>query len=182
MGRIGTAVAMRAKAFGLDVQYYDPYVPSGTDKALNVRCMELDELLRTSDIVSVHTPLTEETRGMLNKNKLSQMKESSILINTARGEVIPLDDLYWALKNDVIKATGVDVLETEPAPLDHPLVASWKANDPWIRGRLCITPHAAFFTDESFDELKHKGWLTVKDFFEKSKIKNCVNIRSSYGA
>lgn len=175
LGRIGIAVALRAKAFGLNIQYYDPYVAAGIDKSLGVEKVDFDELLSNNDIISIHTPLTEETKELIGKDQFSQMKENCILINTARGEIISLDDLYWALKNNKIKAAGMDVLEIEPPPEEHPLISAWRKKEPWIKSRFCITPHAAFFTDESFRELKVKGWRTIKDFFEKSKIQNCVN-------
>jgi C-terminal binding protein len=182
LGRIGIAVALRAKAFGLKVQFCDPYVFSGIDKSLDIQRMELDELLEKSDIVSIHAPLTEETRRMIDKDAFEKMKKNCILINTARGEIISLDDLQWALEGNFIQSAGLDVLEIEPPPSDHPLIADWKNREPWLENRLCITPHAAFFTDESFNELKCKGWLTAVDFFENSKIRNCVNEGARDGA
>jgi D-3-phosphoglycerate dehydrogenase len=96
--------------------------------------------------------------------------------------VVNLGDLYLALKENVIQAAGLDVLEIEPPSLSEPLIFSWKEREPWLYNRLCITPHAAFFTGDSFKELKHKGWEIINNFFMHGKIQNCVNAGSHHGA
>ena len=107
LGRIGTAVALRAKAFGMNVIFFDPYIPDGQDKALNIeRSRSLDSLLNKSDVVSIHTPLTLETKGMANKSFFDSMKRGSVFINTARGAIMDLDALADALFDNHIESAG----------------------------------------------------------------------------
>ncbi len=117
-GRIGKAVAKRAKGFDLRVIYYDPSVPSAFDAVP----VDLDALLRESDFVSLHVPLTEETRHLVNAETLNKMKPNAILVNTSRGPVVDLQDLYDALKSKRIFAAALDVTEPEPLPADSPLL------------------------------------------------------------
>ena len=150
LGRIGTAAALRAKAFGMDVVMYDPYRENGAELAVGIRrAHSLEELFGQSDIVSLHLPLSERTEKLINLDVLSASKEGLVLINTARGPIIDLDDLFTALKEDKIASCGVDVLPDEPADPEHPLIKAWSDNEDWIDHRLLITPHSAFFTPES---------------------------------
>ena len=139
-GAIGKRVAEIAKAFGCEVFAY-----SRTRKELpGVTYMDLDTLLFTCDIVSLHVPLTEETRGLINKEKLARMKKTSILINTARGPVVNSDDLAEALKEGTIAGAAVDVFEQEPpVPSSHPLFSC---------PNLIATPHVAFATKEALEK------------------------------
>ena len=176
MGRIGTAVAMRSKAFGLNVLFYDPYIRVGIEKSLNVsRVNELKDLLNRSDIITIHTPLTDITKGMVDSEFFQQMKRGSSLINTARGEIILMDELYVALKNDKIKWAGLDVLEIEPINYRHPLIQAWHGNEKWIKDRLIITPHAAFYNIDSYLEMRRKAAEELKRIISDQKPNNCVN-------
>jgi phosphoglycerate dehydrogenase-like enzyme len=176
LGRIGTAAALRAKAFGMRVVFYDPYISDGYDKALGItRVRELNDLLRESDYVSLHAPLTDETRGMMNADFFKALKPGATLINTARGGMMDLDALHDALRTGTLRAAGLDVLPIEPPPRDHPLIAAWRAREPWVGDRLMITPHAAFYCDESFAEMRRKAAETARDYLEKSVLRNCVN-------
>lgn len=115
IGRIGTAAALRAKSFGINVAFYDPYVPDGYEKALGVRRAEsLEELLQDSHIVSAHCPLTPETRHMLNHCTIAQMPRGSVLINTARGGVVDVHAALDAVTGGHLAGAGIDVLEWEP--------------------------------------------------------------------
>jgi glyoxylate reductase len=113
-GRIGTAVAVRAKAFGAKIVYYSRRKNAGLEKTTGAKKVSLDTILKTSDFVSLHLPLTDETYHLLNKEKLSLMKSTSILINTARGEVVDEKVLVKMLKQKKIGAAGFDVFENEP--------------------------------------------------------------------
>ena len=176
MGRIGTAVAMRSKAFGLNVLFYDPYIRVGIEKSLNVsRVNELKDLLNRSDIITIHTPLTDITKGMVDSEFFQQMKRGSSIINTARGEIILMDELYVALKNDKIKWAGLDVLEIEPINYRHPLIQAWRGNEKWIKDRLIITPHAAFYNIDSYLEMRRKAAEELKRIISDQKPNNCVN-------
>ena len=121
-GRIGRAVARRAKGFGMKIIYYDKRrAPREVEEELGAKYVELEELLRTADIISIHTPLTPETRHMIGEKELKMMKNSAILVNTARGAIIDTDALVKALKEKWIRAAALDVFEQEPLPEGHPL-------------------------------------------------------------
>lgn len=175
MGRIGIATAMRAKAFGMNVIFYDPYVRDGMDKALGIESVTKEELLKRSDIISFHTPLTEETRNLADENFFSQAKNGVIIINTARGPIIDFKALYNAMKSNKVRAAGLDVLPTEPLDMNDPLVKAWKNQEGWINNRVLITPHAAFYSDEAFAELRRKTAMEAKRIIEGQEARNCVN-------
>ncbi|HEX3030391.1 MAG TPA: NAD(P)-dependent oxidoreductase [Clostridia bacterium] len=139
-GAIGSRVAVIARAFGAEVYAY-----SRTQKGLEgVRYTDLDTLLSTCDVVSLHVPLTPETKGLINEDKLRLMKKNAVLINTARGPVVDSSALANALKDKEILAAGIDVFETEP-PIDsvHPLLSA---------PNVVATPHVAFATKEALEK------------------------------
>lgn len=176
LGRIGTATAMRAKGIGLDVWFYDPYLRPGIELGLGFgRASSLEELLAGSDIVSLHTPLTEETRNMINGQSLSHAKKGSILINTGRGETVVLDAVFDALKKGILDGAGLDVLEKEPPLLDQPLIKAWRDKEPWLHGRVVLTPHSAFHSPESILTLRSKSVKTAADYLRDGNLYNCVN-------
>lgn len=118
VGRIGTEVALRAKAFGMDVIAYDKYV----EQSDHAKIVSLDELLAQSDFISIHTPLTDETKGMINAGLIAKMKDGVIIVNTGRGKVVHEDDLVAALESGKIRAYGTDVWESDPPPETCPLL------------------------------------------------------------
>jgi glyoxylate reductase len=121
-GRIGRAVARRAKGFNMRVIYYDIVrAPEDVEREIGARYVDLETLLRESDIVSIHVPLTPETRHMIGERELRMMKRTAILVNTARGAVVDTQALVKALKEGWIAAAALDVFEEEPLPPDHPL-------------------------------------------------------------
>jgi glyoxylate reductase len=122
MGRIGAALAKRAKGFDMNILYYNRSRKPELEEELNMNYVDLDVLLKESDFVCVMTPYSSETRNLISRRELSLMKKSSIFINTARGGIVNEDDLYNALKNEEIWAAGLDVFEQEPISLDHPLL------------------------------------------------------------
>ncbi len=124
MGRIGEAVAKRASGFNMNVMYHNRSRKNEAEGRLGLRYAEkLDDLLKEADFVCVLTPYTSETKNLIGREQLSLMKESAILLNTARGGIVNEDALYDALKNKKIWAAGLDVFEEEPVPLDHPLLS-----------------------------------------------------------
>ena len=176
LGRIGTAAVLRAKAFGMDVVVYDPYISNGSELAVGVRRVHsLTELFSQCDIVSVHAPLSEETEKLINAEVLAASKPGLVLINTARGPIIDLDALYDALRADQVQAVGLDVLPVEPADPDHPLIKAWAAGEEWIDHRLLITPHSAFFTPESVYDMRFKGGEVALTYLQDGRLQNCVN-------
>ena len=175
-GRIGTAAMRRAKAFDMDVVFYDPYQPNGYQFAIGVRRADtLTELMGQCDFVSIHTPLTAETRGMIGAAAFAAAKKGMILINTARGPVVDIDALYDAMKDDTVLAAGLDVLPEEPANPQRRLIAAWQKNEDWIRHRLLLTPHSAFYTPESIRDNRGFAARTAARFLRDGRLENCVN-------
>lgn len=165
-GRIGTATALRAKALGLQVCFFDPYVPSGHEKAIGVRRVDrLDELLARADVVSIHTPLNEGTHHLIGARELSLMKPSAYLVNTARGGTVAHKDLVEALENKRIAGAGLDVLEHEPDGAQE--VARFP--------NCIVTPHSAFYSQESMIEMRQKSARTVRDALVDGVYRNVVN-------
>ena len=175
LGRIGTAVARRAAALGLDVAFHDPYVPDGTDKALGLRRLELPELLGGSDVVTFHTPLTDETRRMANAGFFAELKPGAIVLNTSRGAVIDVDALEAAMREGTVAAAGLDVLPVEPPSPEPGLIRAWRAREEWVRDRLVYTPHSAFYSEESEMEMRAKAARTVREALDGKPIRNRVN-------
>ena len=164
LGHTGTATARIAQAFGINVQAYtskeEDELPTG------IRKVSLDDLFSTSDIVSLHCPLTEDTHHLVNKQVIATMKTSAILINTGRGPLVNDEDLADALNHGIIAAYGADVLTTEPAPADNPL----------LKAQNCyLTPHIAWATREARERLIDQCAANVKAFIDGEPI-NQVNV------
>jgi D-3-phosphoglycerate dehydrogenase len=124
---------------------YDPYVDAETIRAHRCEKVGWGDLLTQADYISIHAPLTDETRGMIDESKLRQLKPTAFVVNTARGAIIDLDALATALQQSWIAGAGVDVFDPEPLPADHPLLAL---------PNVITTPHAAFYSEQSLDDLK----------------------------
>jgi len=145
LGRIGTATALRAKALGFRVVFFDPYVPVGTHKAVGVeRLGSLGELLAAADVVSVHCPLTAETRGLIGEKELARIKPGAFLVNTARGDIVQKAPVFAALRSGLLAGAGLDVVEAEP------LRTAEEAATP----NLIVTCHAAFCSPEGMIEMR----------------------------
>ena len=158
IGRIGTAAALRAKALGMDVVYYDPHVPQGRDKSLGIRSVEtLDELLAQAHVVSAHCPLTSETKHLLNRDTIAKMRPGSFLVNTSRGGVVDVLAVLDAITSGHLRGAGIDVLETEPPSPDHPLIKAWRDPQHPAHDRIIINPHAAFYSEEGLIDMRVKG-------------------------
>ncbi len=176
LGRIGTASALRARAFGMNVAFYDPYLPNGAELALGfTRTRTLHELLAMADVVTIHSPLTRETKALIDAKAVAAMKPGAYLLNTARGPICDTAALVEGLKSGRLAAVGLDVLPVEPASTADPLVAAWQANEPWVRGRVLLGPHAGFFSPDSFVDLRRKAIETAYDYLRDGKLANCVN-------
>ena|SRR5436190_5069976 len=158
IGRIGTATALRAKALGMEVLFYDPFVPQGRDKSLGIRAAEtLDELLAQSDVVSVHTPLTPETKHIINRETIAKMKPGSFVVNTARGGTVDVLAVLEAITSEHLRGAAIDVLETEPPLPDHPLIKAWRDPNHLAHSRIIINPHSAFYSEEGLLDMRVKG-------------------------
>jgi len=176
LGRIGTASALRARAFGMDVAFYDPLLPNGAELAFGfTRARTLPELLARVDVLTIHAPLTDVTRAMLNDAAIAAIKPGAYVINTARGPICDTKALLAGLKSGKLAAVGLDVLPNEPASTDDPLVAAWQANEPWIRGRVLLNPHAGFYSPNSLADLRRKAIETAYFYLRDGTLANCVN-------
>ncbi|HUB49173.1 MAG TPA: C-terminal binding protein [Acetobacteraceae bacterium] len=176
LGRIGTAAALRAKALGFRVVFYDPNLPNGAELGVGVgRAKTLEELLGMSDVLSVHAPLTPETRGMLGLKQLSLLPKGAVLVNTARGPIVDVDAVAELLKAGHLAGAGLDVLPVEPPVEPMPeLVRAYRAREPWTIGRLIITPHSAFFTPEAWDDIRVKSAETMRAALLGPKPQNVI--------
>jgi D-3-phosphoglycerate dehydrogenase len=146
-GKVGGEVAKRAISFGYKVITYDPYVPQEIISAQGVRKVELSELFRKSDIVTIHAPLNNETRKMIGSKALELMKETAYLVNTARGPIVDERALIEALQVHKLAGAALDVTEEEPIPNNHPFLKM---------ENVILTPHVSFYSRTSIYDLKTK--------------------------
>ena len=166
MGRIGTATARKAAGLGYQVIGYDTAAEPGATTFHGFPSVTLDELLQRSQVVSLHTPLTEVTRAMIGSKQFAQMRSDAILVNTSRGGVLDTDALVEALAMGTIAGAAIDVHETEPLPAGHPLTTF---------DSVVLTPHLAWYTEESYDELKRRTVANVVAVCAGRRPRNIVN-------
>ena len=151
----------------MEVIAYDPYIPDDIFTLVGVgRCYELEELLAGSDFISLHVPLTDETFHMIGEKELSLMKKNAIIINTCRGRVIDEKSLYKALKSTIISGAGLDVLEIEPPEKDNPLLNM---------ENVVVTPHVAWYSEDSIERLKVQGMDEVVRVLKGKRTRSIVN-------
>ena len=179
LGLIGTSIALKAKAVGYQVEFLDPYVPRGVEKALGLnRVFDQQQLLADSDIVSIHTPLTPETTGAVDAvdaEFLAAMKPTGVFINVSRGRLVQsLDVLHDTLKGRPEFCVGLDVLPEEP-PKDHSLLEAWRTNASWLKGRFLLTPHSAFYSEDACLDLRRSAAETVRWVLTGNPPYNLVN-------
>ena len=177
MGRIATAVALRAKAFGFRVVFFDPYLPNGVELGLGIqRAATLEDLLRQTDTLSIHVPLTPETRGMISTPQLSLLPKGAVLVNTARGPIVDIDAIPPLLKSGHLAGVGLDVVPVEPPVEPVPeLIRAYRAREPWTIGRLIITPHSAFYTPQAWDDIRSKSAETMRAALLGPKAQNVID-------
>jgi D-3-phosphoglycerate dehydrogenase len=147
-GRIARALAAKVAPLGFRVVTTDPFVPDEAVRDAGAEPATLEELLVAADVVSIHAPLTPDSRHLIGEAEFAMMKPSAILINTSRGPLVDLDALRAALAEDRLGGAGLDVLEVEPPAADDPLLH---------RDDVIVTPHAAFYSEESLEELQRKA-------------------------
>ena len=164
-GRIGQAVARRALGFNMEILFHDPN-RSDAMNGLSANPADLDKLLRQSDFISIHTPLTAETHHMIDAAAFNKMKPNAILINTARGSVVDPTALYAALKNHSIQAAALDVTEPEPLPLDSPLLEL---------DNLIICPHIASASNSTRARMSIMAAENLIAGLKGERLPNCVN-------
>ena len=163
LGRIARMVAQKASGFGLRIIAYDPYV-SKVD--IGVKLVELSQLLTDSDFLSIHVPLTDETRHSFSENELRTMKKTSYLVNTSRGPIVDEKALYVALKEKWIAGAALDVMEKEPPDWEDPLLKL---------DNIIMTPHISFYSEESYVELKTKVAESVRAVLKGELPRAMVN-------
>jgi D-3-phosphoglycerate dehydrogenase/C-terminal binding protein len=176
LGRIGIAAALRAKALGMDVAFYDPYAPDGTDKAIGVRRVEnIDDLMRQAFVVSPHCPLTPETRNIVDARRIALMPDGSYLVNTARGGVVDAAAIPPAIRSGKLAGAGIDVMPVEPPPADHPLLVAWRDPADPCYDRVILNPHSAFYSEEGLLDMRVKGAESVRRALLGEHLRNVVN-------
>ncbi len=163
LGRIGQAIVPKARALGFDVVVH---TPQADDHGTGCPMIPLEELLRTSDAVSLHLPLTDETRHLINATTLGLMQDHALLINTSRGGLIDHAAVWDALRSDSLGGLALDVFDPEPPDLSDPLFADH---------RVIATPHAAFLSQESLHELRSRTARQVADVLEGRLPEHVVN-------
>ena len=167
LGRIGKEVATRGRAFGMEVIACDPYFDEAFGTAHGVtRCDSIDEVLNRSDVVSLHCFLSDETRGLIRREKITAMKDGVIILNCARGEIVETADMVDALHSGKVGGYGTDVLDVEPPPADHPLLSA---------PNCVITPHIGSRTYESVPRQAMKSLNNLINALKGEGECNCAN-------
>lgn len=176
LGRIGTAVALRAKAFGFDVVFFDPYRSNGSDLAIGVRrAPSLEALLAEADVLSLHTPHTPETAGMIDAAALALLPRDAVVVSTARGTAIDIEALEAALRSGHLAGAGLDVLPVEPPVEPIPgLLKAYRERAEWTIGRLIITPHSAFLTPQAHQDIRIKSAETMRAALYTNRPQNVI--------
>src|SRR5512143_3229802 len=168
MGAIGSQLAKRAQGLGMTVLAYDPYLSAERAEQLGVEVSDLDGIYRRSDFITVHTPLTDETRGIISKDTIAKMKDGVRIINCARGGIIKEADLYEALKSGKVAGAALDVFEKEP-PENNPLLTL---------GNVVCTPHLGASTEEAQENVAVAVAEQIADYLVRGTIRNAVNFPS----
>lgn len=168
LGRIGTEVARRALAFGMKVIGYDPFVSTEMLEKLDIESVDLDKLFSTSDIITVHTPLTKETRNLIGESAFEKMKNGVFIINCARGGIVDENALYEAIKSGKVAGAALDVFENEP-PTDSPLLEL---------DSVLTTPHLGASTKEAQENVAVDIAYQVIDVLKGGPVRNAVNAPS----
>jgi C-terminal binding protein len=178
LGRIGTAVALRARAFGFRVAFYDPGLPNGVDRALGIERFEgLAGLLARSDVLTIHAPITPATRGMIGAAQLALLPPGAVVVNTARGPILDLDALAAGLRSGRIAGAGLDVIPVEPPSEPLPeLLRAYRAREDWVQGRLIVTPHSAFHSPQAWDDIRRKSAETMRAALWGPRPQNVISL------
>lgn len=172
VGNIGRIVADRALGLKMKVIGYDPFLSAEAAEKLGIRLVELPELYKNSDLITIHVPLMEKTKYLVNKAAFQQMKRGVYLINCARGGLVHEGDLVQAITEGIVAGVALDVFEQEPPPQDHPLLKL---------DQVIFTPHLGAATDEAQEKVAIEVAELMVDFFTKGTVRNAVNFPSVSG-
>ena len=165
-GNIGSIVLRKMRTFGMKILVDDPYLPKERLDELGIEHTPLEEVLAQADIVTIHVPVTDETRGMFDMSLFRQMKKTAVIVNTARGPIVNVNELATALKEGVIAGAGIDVYDREPPSPDYPLLNMDNA---------VLTPHLAWYSEEGGMDIRHTIIDDLKAFLEGNPPKSVVN-------
>ncbi len=176
-GRIGSAVALRMKSFGMKIGFYDPYVEVKVARRLGIKKFnKMSELLKFASIISINCTLNRDTKGIVNKRFINKLNKNTILVNTARGTIVDkLDSLFKGLKSGKIGGVGLDVLPEEPPKKQEKLIKAWKDINHSLNSKIIINPHAGYYSSTSVIEMRVKAAENVKRSLKGLKLKNIVN-------
>lgn len=167
LGRIGSEVAKRLNAFGMKVIAYDPFANQEAAKSNNIELKSIDEVFSQADYISIHSPLNDSTRGMINADAIKKMKDGVRIINCARGPIVNEKDLSDAIKSGKVAGAAIDVFAKEP-PEDWTIIDTDK---------VVVTPHLAASTDEAQVRIAKEIGEVLVDFFTKGIVRNAVNAK-----
>ena len=167
-GNIPRNLLTKILPFGFKVLVYDPFIKPEFAAQFDIEMVDLDRLFRESDILSIHAPLTDETKEVVNSESLRKMKPTAFLVNTSRGPLISEPDLYQALKENWIAGAAIDVMVKEPPEADNPLLTL---------DNIVITPHAAFYSEDSSIALRHKSFQEAVRGAKGEKPLHPVNLK-----
>ena len=169
-GNIARRTAEFAKGFGFNIIAYDPYLKDDIFDSMNVKKVDLDELYKTADVISIHTPLLDSTYHLINKDSISKMKDGVMIVNTSRGPIICEKDILEAVKSRKVKAAALDVIESEPITIkNHPL---------YDIGNIIISPHAAYNSVEAEEQMMEILATTAVKVLNGENPKNIVNSKA----
>ena len=169
LGRIGRVVAGRARALGMSIIAYDPFIAQEQANDLEIELGTLEDVYSRADFLTVHTPLTNDTRGLIDREVLSKMKRGARIINCARGGLIDEDGLYEAIKSGAIAGAAIDVFNQEPPPADHPLLGL---------DEVIVTPHLGASTTEAQEGVAFTVAEQMRDFLLTGALRGAVNVPS----
>ena len=169
LGRIGRVVASRARAFGMNIIAFDPFIAPEQARDLEIEIAPLDEVFGRADFVTVHTPLTAETRGIVGKEAFAKMKKGVRIVNCARGGLVDEDALYQAIRSGIVAGAALDVFSEEPPPRDHPLLAL---------DEVIATPHLGASTAEAQEGVAFTVAEQMRDYLLTGALRGAVNVPS----
>jgi D-3-phosphoglycerate dehydrogenase / 2-oxoglutarate reductase len=167
LGRIGRAVAARARAFGMKIVGHDPFIAPDQARDLEIESASMDEVFSRADFLTVHTPLTSETRGLIGAPAFAKMKKGARIINCARGGLVDESALYQAIKSGTIAGAALDVFEQEPPPPDHPLLGL---------DEVIVTPHLGASTTEAQEGVAVTVAEQMRDYLLTGALRGAVNV------
>ena len=184
LGRIGSAVALRMKSFGMNIGFYDPYIERGIEKNLGVKRFDsIGQLISFASIITTNCTLNRETKGIINNKFINKLNNNTILVNTARGAIIDkLDSLFKGLKSGKIGGVGLDVLPEEPPKNQEKLIKAWKNINHSLNSKIIINPHAAYYSSMSIMEMRIKAAESILNRIGLGKKETIDhNVRAIHG-